>query len=92
MVGPSRSASSCWSAAASCSTVTRPSSANLRAVRRPMPHKASVGLWAITSYQFSAVSRYTPAGFAKPVANFARSLLSPIPIDEYSRVALSTVS
>jgi hypothetical protein len=55
-----------------------------------MPQSASVGRSAITATQLSRVSSYTPAGFANPVASFARSVLSPIPTEQDSDVRAST--
>ena len=90
IVGPSRSASTCASVAASSFTVWMPRSASLAAVLRPMPHSASVGRSPITSNQVSVVSRPTPRGLPNEVAIFAWSLLSPMPTELWSRVLSST--
>lgn len=71
------------------------SSASRAAMRLPTPQRAFVGRSAITSRQFAAVKRNIPsaapapgasddlpADFAKPVASFAVSLLSPMPIEQ----------
>ena len=44
----------------------------------------------MTAYQFSSVSRNTPRGLPKSVAILARGLLSPMPTEQCSPVALST--
>jgi hydroxymethylglutaryl-CoA reductase len=49
-----------------------------------------VGRSPITSNQFSSVRRNIPLGLPKPVAIFARTLLSPMPTEQCSRVAAST--
>ncbi len=58
----------------------------------PTPHNSIVGRGPITSNQLSAVSWNTPRGLPNPVAILARTLLSPIPTEQCSRVAASTVS
>ena len=90
IVGPNRSANSPASARASWPTVSSPAAASFLAVLAPMPHSASVGRSAMTAIQLSSVSRYIPAGLAKPVASFARCLLSPMPTEQDSPVAAVT--
>ncbi len=79
--GPNRFAIVVTSALARSETVRIPSAARLDAVRRPIPHSASVGRSPMTFIHVSAVSRWIPAGLAKPVAVFARGFVSPIPIE-----------
>jgi hypothetical protein len=69
-----------------------PSAASFFAVRDPTPHRARVGRSPMTSDQFSAVSTKLPRGLPNSVAIFARSLLSPIPTEQCSPVAVSTRS
>lgn len=57
-----------------------------------MPHSASVGREAMTSHQFSCVSRKIPPGLPKPVASLARSLLSPIPTAHDNPVSRRTAA
>ena len=54
------------SAAASSATVVMPSPASRREIFVPTPHRSIVGRSPITSSQFSAVSRNTPARLAEP--------------------------
>ena len=69
-----------------------PRASSFFAVLRPIPQSASVGRSAITSYQFSSVSRYVPRGLPNSVAIFARSLLSPMPTEQCRWVASSTAA
>jgi len=92
IVGPSRAARTAGSDAANRPTVSIPRADSFFAVVRPIPHNASVGRSAITSTQLSAVSRNIPRGLPNPVAIFARSRLSPIPIEQCRPVAPSTAA
>jgi hypothetical protein len=98
MAGPRSAASAAGSAAARSRTVAMPRSASLRAVLAPMPHSARVGRSYMTSSQLAAVRRKTPSpapgfadpGFANSVASLARSMLSPTPTEQCSRVRSRT--
>ena len=57
-------------------------------MRLPMPHRSVTGRGPMTAIQFADDSRNTLSvdAFAKPVAIFARSLVSPMPTAQVSRV------
>ena len=59
-------------------------------MRPPMPHNAVTGRWPIVSIHVRRVRRATPPGLANPVAVFACSFVSPMPMAHDRPVSSST--
>jgi hypothetical protein len=60
------------------------------AVFGPTPHSASTARSPITAIQLASVRVNTPPGLPKPVATFARCLLSLMPTEQASPVWAAT--